>query len=126
MEKNVSICLLLALAAAPQPLAAQTAQPEFVISKPQDESGQTTSPTAPNANSYKVGLNDEVKITVFDESNLTAMYRVDADGSISFPLIGPVPAAGTTLAELQQRIATMLAAGYCRSSDQIGQFGAVS
>src|SRR4030095_10125863 len=42
------------------------------------------------------------------------MYRVDADGSISFPLIGRVHAVGATLSELQQRITAMLAAGYIR------------
>ena len=26
-----------------------------------------------------------MKITVFDEPDLSAMYRVDADGSITFP-----------------------------------------
>lgn len=131
----MTILFLLALAVAPQPLAAQAAapaqtpapqtqpapaapyRPEFVIPKPEDASGQKPpAPATPvNPNSYKIGLNDEVKITVFDEPDLSTMYRVDADGSISFPLIGRVQAAGTTLAELQQRIATMLAAGYIKN-----------
>ena len=135
MEKNVAILFLLALAAAPQPLAAQAAapsekpapqtqpapaapyRPEFVIPKPDDASGQApSSPATPvNPNRYKIGLNDEVKVTVFDEPDLSTMYRVDADGSISFPLIGRVQAAGTTLSELQQRITTMLAAGYIKN-----------
>ncbi len=87
--------------------------------KPESASGQTpttgTATTAVNPTSYKIGLNDEVKITVFDEPDLSTMYRVDADGSISFPLIGRVTAAGATLSELQQRITTMLAAGYIRN-----------
>ena len=126
--------LLLALTAAPQPLGAQAAaqapasqtqpatpapnKPEFVIPKPEGASGQTPTTgtaTAVNPTSYKIGLNDEVKITVFDEPDLSTMYRVDADGSISFPLIGRVTAAGATLSELQQRITTMLAAGYIRN-----------
>lgn len=131
----MTILFLLALAAAPQPLAAQAAapsqttapqtepapaapyRPEFAIPKPEDASGQRPSaPATPvNPNSYKIGLNDEVKITVFDEPDLSTMYRVDADGSISFPLIGRVQAAGSTLSELQQRITTMLAAGYIRN-----------
>ena len=133
METNVTILFLLALTAAPQSLNAQATatsqtpapqtkpstpapyQPEFVIPKPESASGQTPSTTPVNPNSYKIGLNDEVKITVFDEPELSTMYRVDADGSISFPLIGRVPAAGTTLSELQQRITTMLAAGYIRN-----------
>jgi len=137
METNVTLFLLLALAAAPRSLGAQTTatssqtpgtqpqsqtqpapavpyRPEFVIPKPEDGSGQV--PISPiNPNSYKIGLNDEVKITVFDEPDLSTMYRVDADGSISFPLIGRVTAAGTTLSELQRRITTMLAAGYIKN-----------
>jgi polysaccharide export outer membrane protein len=140
----VTIVILLALAAAAQPLGPQTTatppkpatgtqparpatqtqpakpapyQPEFVIPQPTEGPGQTLSPapTPVNPNSYRVGLQDEVKVTVFDEPDLSTMYRVDADGSISFPLIGRVQAAGTTLSELQQRITTMLAAGYIRN-----------
>ena len=77
MENNVTLVILLALATAPQPLNAQAAatskapapttqsakpapyQPEFVIPKPQDPSGQTISPpvaTTPlNPNSYRIG-----------------------------------------------------------------------
>ena len=91
--------------------------PAFVIPSHQDASGQApSSPAAAvNPNSYRIGLNDEVKITVFDEPDLSAMYRVDADGSLSFPLIGRVQAAGTTLSELQRRITTMLSAGYIKN-----------
>ena len=142
MKKNVTILFLLALAAAPQPLFAQATRPaqkpatqtkpaqpskpaptkpapvtpyvpEFVIPAQQDPSGQA--PSTATANSYRIGLNDEIKITVFDEPELSMMYRVDADGSLSFPFIGRVQAAGTTLAELQRRITTMLAAGYIKN-----------
>src|SRR5438128_171200 len=120
MEKHVTIVLLLALTAAPQPLGAQaTAPSQTPASKTQPAQAGEQAPSSPatpiNPNSYKIGLNDEVKITVFDEPDLSTMYRVDADGSISFPLIGRVPAAGTTLSELQQRITTMLRAGYIRN-----------
>jgi polysaccharide biosynthesis/export protein len=132
VKKNV-ILLLLAFAAAPQSVGAQAAAasrkpasqtqpapatqapPDFVIPR-QDGSGQVTPPATPvNPNSYKIGLNDEVKITVFGEPDLSTMYRVDADGSISFPLIGRVQAAGMTLSALQERITTMLAAGYIKN-----------
>jgi polysaccharide export outer membrane protein len=65
--------------------------------------------------SYRIGLQDEVRITVFEEPDLTAVYRVEADGSITFPFVGQVPAAGSTPAELQQRLTSMLAAGYLRN-----------
>jgi polysaccharide export outer membrane protein len=133
MENPVTILLLLALAAAPQPLGAQ-ANPQSETPAPQTQpaavpyapasvipaqgaSGQSPSSpaTTVNPNTYRVGLNDEVKITVFDEIELSSMYRVDADGTLSFPLIGHVQAAGSTLAELQQRITGMLANGFIRN-----------
>ena len=68
-----------------------------------------------NPGSYKVGSQDQLKITVFDEPDLTTSYRVDADGFINFPLIGRISASGATLADLQQRITTALANGYIRN-----------
>ncbi len=68
-----------------------------------------------NPISYRIGLQDEIKITVFEEPELSAMYRVDADGAISFPLVGHIDAVGLTLAAFQQRITSMLAAGYLRN-----------
>jgi polysaccharide export outer membrane protein len=108
---------------APQsPPASTPAQPRsepvFVIAPPAGGPGQSSAPSAPtpvNPNSYRIGLQDEVKITVFNEADLTNMYRVDADGSISFPFIGHVAAVGLTPAELQQRLTTLLAAGYIRN-----------
>src|SRR5687767_7792528 len=91
-------------------------QPGLAVPGPEGDSvsGQSPSATPVNPNSYRIGLQDEVKITVFNEPDLTNMYRVDADGSISFPFIGHVAAAGLTPADLQQRLTTMLAAGYIR------------
>jgi len=146
METNVIILLLITLnlasapgagnAASPQAAPAQTPpstarppyQPEFVVQKPDGSATQTSPPTvAINPNSYKIGLQDEVKITVFDEPDLTSTYRVDTDGFISFPLIGRVSASGQTPSELQQRITTMLATGYIRNPQvriEVDQFKA--
>lgn len=108
----------------PQTLPASTAtqpasQPALAIPGADGSaSGQSPSSSAAtpvNPNSYRIGLQDEVKITVFNEPDLTNMYRVDADGSISFPFIGHVAALGLTPAELQQRLTAMLAAGYIRN-----------
>jgi polysaccharide export outer membrane protein len=64
---------------------------------------------------YTLGPQDQVKITVFDEPDLTAVYRVDSDGYITFPLLNRVAAAGTTPAELQDRIRALLAADFIRN-----------
>ena len=72
-----------------------------------------------------IGPQDLLKITVFDEPDLTNSYRVDGDGFITFPYIGRVTAGGLTLAELQDRIRTLLAAGFIRNPQvraEIGEF----
>jgi polysaccharide export outer membrane protein len=58
---------------------------------------------------YLLGANDQLKVTVFDEPDLSNVYRVDSDGFITFPMINKVAASGLTAAELQERIKTMLA-----------------
>ena len=64
---------------------------------------------------YTLGPQDQLKITVFDEPDLSNIYRVDSDGYITFPMINRVTASGLTPAELQDRIRTMLASGYIRN-----------
>src|SRR5436305_8054137 len=68
-----------------------------------------------NVNGYVIGSQDQLKITVFDEPDLSTNYRVDSDGMITFPLIGRVPARGLTLNEFQDRLIARLAAGYIRN-----------
>jgi len=64
---------------------------------------------------YTLGPQDQVKITVFDEPDLTNIYRVDSDGFITFPMINRVAASGITPAELQDRLRSMLANGYIKN-----------
>src|SRR5262249_39446904 len=74
------------------------------------------SPDAPAAAvSYVIGPQDQLRITVYDEMDLTNNYRVDDLGMITFPLLGRVSAGGMTLAEFQDKLKTLLAAGYIRN-----------
>src|SRR6266436_9977838 len=57
---------------------------------------------------YKLGANDRLRITVFGQPTLTGEYTLDGNGVLSFPLIGNVPANGSTTSELQQKIAGKL------------------
>src|SRR2546427_2180123 len=61
---------------------------------------------------YTLGPQDQLKITVFDEPDLSNIYRIDSDGFITFPMINKVAASGITPAELQDRIRAMLASGF--------------
>ena len=64
---------------------------------------------------YTLGPQDQLKVTVFDEPDLTNSYRVDGDGFITFPYISRVAASGLTLGELQDRIRSLLSAGFIRN-----------
>lgn len=48
---------------------------------------------------YRLGPGDQLRVTVFNEPDLTGQYLVGSQGSISYPLVGDVHAAGLTLAE---------------------------
>ena len=58
--------------------------------------------------SNKLGPNDRLRITVFGQPTLTGEYTLDGNGDLAFPLIGNVPANGSTTSELQQKIAAKL------------------
>lgn len=66
---------------------------------------------------YRVDSGDRLRITVFDQRDLTNTYSVDQAGYIAFPLIGSVPARGRTIQELEGQIAAQLQKGYLRNPD---------
>jgi polysaccharide biosynthesis/export protein len=118
----MSLCasLLLALALAPLTPAGQSPLLPAVQTTPtsQTPSGATPrlDPAKGDQNSrYTLGPQDQLKITVFDEPDLTNIYRIDSDGFITFPMINKVAASGITPPELQDRIRAMLASGYIRN-----------
>jgi polysaccharide biosynthesis/export protein len=80
---------------------------------PQEKPPQTAQ--TPETSRYVLGPQDQLRITVFDEPELTNSYRVEADGYITFPLINRVAAASLTPAELQDRLRTQLASGYLKN-----------
>ena len=54
----------------------------------------------------------ESRRTVFGQPTLTGEYTLDGNGILAFPLIGNVPADGSTTSELQQKIAAKLEPDY--------------
>lgn len=66
------------------------------------------------ANAYQLGPGDRLLITVFGEEELTGEYAIGANGALTFPLIGDVPAAGLTPQQLSNAIAERLRGGYLR------------
>lgn len=66
---------------------------------------------------YRLGAGDRVRVTVFEQDGLTNTYNVDQSGFISFPLVGPVPARGSTAQQLEKALAVKLRQGYLRDPD---------
>lgn len=61
---------------------------------------------------YRVGESDVLKIAVYDHDDLKTTAQVSRDGYITFPLVGKVHVLGLTPSEIEQKLATLLAAGY--------------
>ncbi|WP_200376456.1 polysaccharide biosynthesis/export family protein [Thiocystis violacea] len=61
---------------------------------------------------YKLGPGDKIRVTVFGEPYLSGEFNVNANGTVSLPLIEPVPVAGITLSETEGLIKQKLAAGF--------------
>jgi protein involved in polysaccharide export with SLBB domain len=64
---------------------------------------------------YVLGAGDKLRLTVFDENDLSGEFTIDGSGYARLPLIGQVRAAGYTSQQLEQVIANDLARGYLRS-----------
>jgi len=60
---------------------------------------------------YVVGPGDIIKVSVFQNNDLTLEVRVSEAGMISFPLIGAVPVGGMSIGAAEKRIAQMLKSG---------------
>jgi polysaccharide export outer membrane protein len=60
---------------------------------------------------YRLGAGDKLKITVYNEANLTGEFGISAAGNVSFPLLGNVRAQGSTTEALQELLHRRLAGG---------------
>jgi polysaccharide biosynthesis/export protein len=91
-------------------------RPSSLAKTEQQPPPPVTSPNAGTPASYAIGLQDVLKITVFDEPELSGQsYRVDSDGMITFWLLGRVSAAGLTLRQFQDKLKEQLANGYIKN-----------
>ena len=63
---------------------------------------------------YVLGSGDKLRVIVFGEETLSGEFVVAGNGSISFPLVGDIAAAGKTVTQVQQEIHSALANGYLK------------
>ena len=74
----------------------------------------TTAATPPLSATYKLGVADKIRITVFNEPTLSGDFLINADGSVSLPLIGNMIAAGSSAVELQAVLEAKFGEGFLR------------
>lgn len=83
-----------------------------------------------------LGAGDVIEVRVFQQPDMSAVYSVSSQGTISFPLIGEVEVAGQTPGQVESSIRGRLADGFLRdpqvsilvkeyNSRQVSVFGQV-
>ncbi len=70
--------------------------------------------TATVMQSATLGPGDVVEVRVYQEKELSGLFRVGVDGLFSYPLVGDVSAQGLTASQLAFAITKSLKAGYLR------------
>lgn len=68
-------------------------------------------PPAQDTRREVLGAGDSIRITVFQNSDLTTETRISQNGSITFPLVGEVALGGLTPSQAGSRIAEQLKRG---------------
>jgi len=72
-------------------------------------------PILAHSQEYEVGDGDLLKITVYNNSDLTSEVRVSGEGMITVPLIGEVSVKAMTATEIGKKLAGLFANGYIRN-----------
>ncbi|HKX91519.1 MAG TPA: polysaccharide biosynthesis/export family protein [Sphingomicrobium sp.] len=72
---------------------------------------------APLETGYKIAPMDVVTVKVFKSDDISGEYQVDLAGNISMPLVGEVPAANLTTAQLDQKLTQVLGQKYFENPD---------
>jgi len=63
----------------------------------------------------RLGIDDVFEVRVFAEPDLSGTYRVSADGTIDYPLVGRISVVGMRSGDIQEVIATKLKDGYLKN-----------
>jgi polysaccharide export outer membrane protein len=61
---------------------------------------------------YRVGAGDVLDITLWNQASVSGQFRVESDGTLTFPLVGRIEATGRTPRELETELQRKLADGY--------------
>lgn len=73
--------------------------------------GATNAPGAPSV-AYRVGTGDVLEVEAFSHEEISGQFAVEETGEVSFPLLGRVPVAGRTTAEIARTLEALLEKDY--------------
>ena len=106
----LALCVL-ASAASPAPLLAQTpAAPPIAVAPP----SLSAMPAAQVSKNYQLGAGDKVRVVVYGEPDLSSEFFVSQQGVVAYPLIGEIPASGLTLSQFTEEVAAKLREGFIK------------
>jgi polysaccharide biosynthesis/export protein len=80
-----------------------------------EAAAKLTSAGTPGSNAYKIGPLDVLDVAVFKVPDLSKTVQVGEDGTITYPLIGQIHAAGRTAHDLEVDLKQKLGEKYLRS-----------
>jgi len=76
--------------------------------------------------SYRVKSGDTLQVEVVEDTNLNRQVLVLPDGSISFPLVGNIPAAGRTVDQVSAALSNGLAPNFASPPNVYVSIGALA
>ncbi len=80
-----------------------------------EAANKLTSAATPGNSAYRIGPLDVLDVSVFKVPDLTKTVQVADDGTINYPLVGEIPAAGKTAHELERDLTQKLGGNYLRA-----------
>ena len=117
----ISIIFLISCASSPPPkkevVSPETQMREIETSKRVKEMNERILMSAHSSRrdlyrDYKIGPEDLLEISVFEDEKLNKSVRVSSQGNISLPLLGILKVKGLTANELEKEIRDLLAEKY--------------
>jgi polysaccharide export outer membrane protein len=71
-----------------------------------------SSPILSQTTDYAIGNRDILSVTVWSQMDLSGKYTVDADGTVMFPLVGPLKVHGLTVQQVATELRNRLKEGF--------------
>jgi polysaccharide export outer membrane protein len=90
------------------PCVAQSTQGESAVAASSSAQSDTGASSKPHDETFVIGNDDVLAISVWKEPELTKAIPVRSDGKISLPLVGEMQAAGRTPLQLEESITAKL------------------